>query len=421
MAEFSVIAYCVMMGLTLMYAIKKYRVVNVSVTCLSLYVISALTSIFFFYNSLYDYSGITVYSMIYVFICIMITMIPVFSYDNHSDKILYENKRTKKLVYITLCVLSIMAVEPFLENLIHIRSVTGNMDATADIYAARADGDNSKSEYLSWIGRKFFWINFLLRDIIPILFFYYILKWKKYNKYIIIGTSMAILNPIMHGFALGGRSSIVNTAFYFIFVYMVFRPYLSDKRKRIVDKSLLFMAGIVIAGIAALTIVRFASQEHSVDIWTWVTLYTGEGVLNFCSDLWPLSKTCNGDNTFLMVRYYLGLTNNTDIESVRATRDILGVRNLVFYTYLGTIYYDFNKIGTVLYCMFFSWFFFISCKPKNKTYRLSQLALLAILGKVIMMGVMFYPYTLWNDQLSLLLLLIYIVILKTKEKRLTTQ
>lgn len=421
MAEFSVIAYCVMMGLTLMYAIKKYRVVNVSVTCLSLYVISALTSIFFFYNSLYDYSGITVYPMIYVFICIMITMIPVFSYDNHSDKILYENKRTKKLVYITLCVLSIMAVEPFLENLIHIRSVTGNMDATTDIYAARADGDNSKSEYLSWIGRKFFWLNFLLRDIIPILFFYYILKWKKYNKYIIIGTSMAILNPIMHGFALGGRSSIVNTAFYFIFVYMVFRPYLSDKRKRIVDKSLLFMAGIVIAGIAALTIVRFASQEHSVDIWTWVTLYAGEGVLNFCSDLWPLSKTCNGDNTFLMVRYYLGLTNNTDIESVRATRNILGVRNLVFYTYLGTIYYDFNKIGTVLYCMFFSWFFFISCKPKNKTYRLSQLALLAILGKVIMMGVMFYPYTLWNDQLSLLLLLIYIVILKTKEKRLTTQ
>ena len=186
---------------------------------------------------------------------------------------------------------------------------------------------------------------------------------------------MAILNPIMHGFSLGGRSSIVNTAFYFIFVYMVFRPYLSDKRRRIVDKSLLCMVGVIIVAITALTIVRFASQEHSVDIWTWVTLYTGEGVLNFCSDLWPLSKTCNGDNTFLMVRYYLGLTNNIDIESVRATRDILGVRNLVFYTYLGTIYYDFNKIGTFIYCMVFSGIFFILCKPKSNTYRLSQLAI----------------------------------------------
>ena len=364
-----------MMGITLLYAVKKYRTINVSVTCLSLYLISALTSLFFFYNSLYDYSGITIYPMIYVFVCIMVTMIPIYSYDNHCEKVLYENKQTKKLVYITLCILSAMAVEPFLENLIHIRYVTGNMDATADIYEARADGDNSKSEYLSWIGRKFFWINFLLRDIIPILFFYYILKWKKYNKYIIIGTSMAILNPIMHGFSLGGRSSIVNTAFYFIFVYMVFRPYLSDKRRRIVDKSLLCMVGVIIVAITALTIVRFASQEHSVDIWTWVTLYTGEGVLNFCSDLWPLSKTCNGDNTFLMVRYYLGLTNNIDIESVRATRDILGVRNLVFYTYLGTIYYDFNKIGTGIYCMVFSGIFFILCKPKSNTYRLSQLAI----------------------------------------------
>lgn len=408
-----------MMGITLLYAVKKYRTINVSVTCLSLYLISALTSLFFFYNSLYDYSGITIYPMIYVFVCIMVTMIPIYSYDNHCEKVLYENKQTKKLVYITLCILSAMAVEPFLENLIHIRYVTGNMDATADIYEARADGDNSKSEYLSWIGRKFFWINFLLRDIIPILFFYYILKWKKYNKYIIIGTSMAILNPIMHGFSLGGRSSIVNTAFYFIFVYMVFRPYLSDKRRRIVDKSLLCMVGVIIVAITALTIVRFASQEHSVDIWTWVTLYTGEGVLNFCSDLWPLSKTCNGDNTFLMVRYYLGLTNNIDIESVRATRDILGVRNLVFYTYLGTIYYDFNKIGTFIYCMVFSGIFFILCKPKSNTYRLSQLAILAILGKVVMMGVMFYPYTLWNDQLSLLLSLIYIMILKTKENKIS--
>lgn len=419
MAESSVIIYCVMMGLALLCVVNRYRMINISITCLSLYLISALTSLFFFYNSLYDYSGITIYPIMYVFICIIITMIPIFSYDNHQDKKLCANDNTKKLVYITLCIFSIIAVEPFVENLIHIRSVVGNMDTTADIYAARADGDNSKSEYLSWIGRKLFWINFLFRDIIPLLFFYYILKWKKYNKYVIIGISMAILNPIIHAFALGGRSTIINTAFYFIFVYMLFRPYLLVRQRRYIDKSLLCISGIIVFAISALTIVRFVSQEHSVDIWTWVSLYTGEGVLNFCADLWPLSKTCNGDNTFLMVRYYLGLTDSIDIESIRATRDILGVRNLVFYTYLGTIYYDFNKIGTILYCVIFSVIFFISCKPNKNVYKLSQLATLAILGKVVMMGVMFYPYTLWNDQLSLLLLLIYIVILKTRENRLS--
>lgn len=417
MAEFSVITYCVIIGAILCFALLKYRTINVTITCMALYFISALTSLYFFYNALYDYSRITIYPIIYAVACIMITMIPVFSYDNHIGKNMFANESSKKFVYLTLCILSFMAVEPFIENLVHLRSVVNNMDATADIYAARADGDNSKSEYLSWLGRKFFWILFLLRDIIPLLLFYYIIKWKKYNKYVIVGTSMAILNPIIHGFALGGRSSMINTAFYFIFVYMLFRPYMPDKQKRNIDKTLLVLSGVAILGLTAMTIVRFASQEHSVDIWTWVTLYTGEGILNFCSDLWPLSQTCNGDNTFLMVRYIGGLTDNTDIESVRATRDVLGVRNLVFYTYLGTIYYDFNKIGTILYCAIFSCLFYISCKSRKGVFRLSQLATLAILGKVIMMGVMFYPYTLWNDQLSLLFLLIYIMILKTKENK----
>lgn len=384
---------------------------------MTLYFISALTSLYFFYNALYDYSRITIYPIAYAVGCILITMIPLFSYDNHAVKTMFANERSEKFVYFTLCVFSFMAVEPFIENLVHLRTVVNNMGATADIYAARADGDNSKSEYLSWIGRKFFWILFLLRDIIPLLFFYYIIKWKKYNKYVIIGTSMAILNPIIHGFALGGRSTMINTAFYFIFVYMLFRPYMTNKQKSIIDRSLLILSGIAIFGLTAMTIVRYASQEHSVDIWTWVTLYTGEGILNFCSDLWPLSQACNGDNTFLMIRYILGLTDNIDIESVRATRDVLGVRNLVFYTYLGTIYYDFNKIGTILYCTIFSILFFYSCKSKNGVFRLSQLATLAILGKVVMMGVMFYPYTLWNDQLSLLFLLIYIMLLKAKETK----
>lgn len=354
--------------------------------------------------------------MVYAVACILITIIPVISYDNCKVKTIFANDRSKKFVYLTLCIFSFMAVEPFIENIVHLRSVINNMNVVADIYTERADGDGAKFEYLSWIGRKFFWILFLLRDIIPLLLFYYIIKWKKHNKYVIIGTVLAILNPIIHSLNLGGRSTVIQTAFYFIFVYMLFRPYMLKKMTRSIDKTLLLLSGVTVLGMAAITIARFSSRDFTIDIWTWVTLYTGEGILNFSSDLWPLSQTCNGDNTFLMVRYILGLTNNIGIEQVRATRDVLGVRNMVFYTYLGTIYYDFNKIGTILYCAVFSWLFYISSQSRKGVFKLSQLGTLAILGKVIMMGVMFYPYTLWTDQLSLLFLLIYIMLLKTKEK-----
>lgn len=417
MAEFSIIIYNILMGVLLIWNILKYKQINTTITCLSLYFISALTSIYFFYNGTYNYNKLNIIPILFAYACIIITFIPVFRYDNVKNKYIRDNQKTYKIVYYTLVFFSLISVEPFLENIIHLPSVIANQNALADIYNSRAEGDTT-NEYLSWIGRKFFWINFLLKDILPILLFYYLARWNKYDKWIIIGSALSIINPIIHGFALGGRSTIINSAFYLIFVYILFRSYLKKYIRTTVDKILIIGGVGIIFTISAITIARFNSAEHSIDIWTWVSLYTGEGILNFCVDLWPIDKTCNGDNTFLMVRYFLGLTNNIDIESIRATRDILGVRNLVFYTYLGTIYYDFNKIGTFIFVSIFSFIFCKITKAKSGGFKLGQLIYLSILGKVIMMGVMFYPYSLWNDQLSLLLVLLFTWFLNIKERSL---
>lgn len=415
MAETLIIIYSILMGLLFIGSLLKYKKLNILVTCSSLYFISALTSIYYFYNGVYDYNKLHILPILFVFICIVITFIPIIQYDNVQNKYIRDNKNTYSIVYCALVFFSLISIEPFLENIIHLPSVLINQNALADIYISRAEGDVESSEYLSWIGRKFFWINYLLRDIIPILLCYYLVRCDKYDKRIIIGASIGILNPIIHGFALGGRSTIINTAFYTVFVYILFRSYLNKYTRNYIDKILLIGGSCIVLAISVITIARFTSTDHSIDIWTWVSLYTGEGVLNFCVDLWPLDKTCNGDNTFLMVRYFLGLTDNIDIESIRATRDVLGVRNLVFYTYIGTIYYDFNKIGTLLFISIFSFIFCKITKARCGGIRLGQLIYLSILGKVIMMGVMFYPYTLWNEQLSLFLVLLFTWFLNAKE------
>lgn len=414
-ADFAIFFYGSMLGFFLLKAIMKYRSINVTITCFFLYFISAITSIYFFYHASYDYTHITIVPMIYALCCILLIFVPIIRYDNVKNKILSDEVGCNKYIYYSLLFFSLISVEPFLENLLHLPSVLHNQSSLANIYDARAEGDASDSEYLSWIGRKFFWINFLLRDLIPILFFYYIAKGKRLNKKILCGLFMGIMNPVIHGFALGGRSTIINTAFYLIFVYILFRIFITKERRDKIDKILSISFGCIIFLLSIITIVRFASTEHSVDIWTWVSLYTGEGILNFCADLWPIDKTCNGDNTFLLIRYIFGFTDSIDIESVRAARDILGVRNLVFYTFIGTIYYDFNKIGTIVYIIVFVLIFCISTKIHKRIIKLSQLIYISILGKLIMMGVMFYPYTLWNDQLSLLLILLYTWILAFKE------
>lgn len=416
MSEISVIAYSVILGLLLLIVIVKYKELNTTILCVSLYFISGLTSIYYFYNGIYDYSTIKIFPILFIIICILITFLPVIKYDNVHNKRIIDNRGTYNFVYYSLLFFLCISIEPFLENIIHLPAVLQDQSSLSAIYTERVEGGNDDNEYLSWIGRKFFWINFLLRDIIPILLFYYLAKTKKCNRKIIIGSILSIMNPIIHSLEMGGRSTIISSSFYLLFVYSVFRSYLQENRRKYIDGILVCGVGLLVFAIAIITIARFSDNEHSIDIWTWVSLYTGEGALNFCVDLWPLDKTANGDNTFLMIRYLLGLTDNIDIESVRATRDVLGVRNLVFYTYLGTIYYDFNKIGTFIYVCIFSFLFCKICKAKKNGIRLGQLIYLSILGKVIMMGIMFYPYTLWNDQMTLLLLLIFTWTLNWKEK-----
>lgn len=414
-ADFAIFFYSIMLGVLLLRSVLIFKTVNVTVTCFALYFISSLTSIYFFYNASYDYTHISMPPIIYALCCIFLTFIPIRRYDAVKRKKISDEIGSSKYIYFSILFFSFISIEPFWENILHLPSVLHNQSSLANIYDARAEGDASNSEYLSWIGRKFFWINFLLRDLIPILFFYYIAKSKILDKRILCGLFMGIMNPVIHSFALGGRSTIINTTFYLIFVYILFRIYVTKERRRKIDKALSVSLGAIIFLLTIITVVRFASAEHSVDIWTWVSLYTGEGVLNFCADLWPIDKTCNGDNTFLFIRYILGLTDSIDIESVRATRDVLGVRNLVFYTFIGTIYYDFNKIGTIIYIIVFVLIFCKSTTIYKKTVKLSQLIYLSILGKLIMMGVMFYPYTLWTDQISLLLVLIFTWILAYKE------
>lgn len=416
MAELSILLYSIILCVILIFFIIKYRSINATITVFSLYTISSFTSIYFFHNSSYDYKSITFTPIIYIILCLFLTVIPIIKYDNINNKNLITTYEGQKIIKLTIIFITILAIEPFIEMILHLPSIMNNQSSLADIYEAKTDGTGAKYNYLSWIGRKLYWMNFLIRDIIPILLFFYIAKFNKIDNKLVIGLIIAILNPILFDFSLGGRSSVISTFFYLIFTYAVFRCFLNKKVIKKIDKMLLLLFGLIFLLITIVTIVRFNSSNLDIDILTWLCLYTGEGILNFSADLWPVDITANGDNTFLMLRHFLGLSDNIDIESVRATRDILHVRNLVFYTYIGTIYYDFNKIGTIFFILFFSIFIIYLTRASKAKYRFMNIFFICILGKVVMIGVMFYPFTLWTDQLSLLIITLYTIFLSTKEK-----
>lgn len=418
MAESSVLFYISFLAVIFLIAIFKYKTINISVTCLLIYFIGALTSVYYFYNANYDYTHITLTPIIFALCCTLMLLIPIIRYDNVQNKTLVNNPSVDKYTNQIIVFFAILSVEPFLENIVHLPFVIRNQGMLVDIYDSRIGGNNNNYEYLSWIGRKLFWINFLLKDLFPVFLFYYIAKNKKLNKKIIFGLLFGILNPVIHGFALGGRSVTISTTFYIIFVYILFRQYISINRRKHIDKFIFSFIICVVLLIAIITMVRFMSKENSIDIWTWICLYSGEGILNFSNDLWPITDVrSNGDNTFLFIRYILGLTNETDIESLRASRNIFHVRSQVFYTYLGAIYFDFNRFGTIIYVATFSYLFCKACKIRNKTVQLSQIIYISILGKFMVLGFMIHTYSLWTDQLSLFFILLFNWVVSFKEKK----
>ena len=417
MAEQSILFYVSSLAIILLIAIIKYKAINVSITSLFLYFIAGLTSLYYFYNANYDFTHITIYPIIFALCCTLILFIPFIKYDNVNNKTLANNVGISKYMHQVIVFFALLSVEPLLENIIHLPFVIRNQNMLADIYDSRIGGNNNNYEYLSWVGRKLFWINFLLKDLFPVFLFYYIAKAEHLNKKIIIGLIFGILNPVIHGFALGGRSVTISTTFYIIFVYMLFRQYISTNRSKYIDRIIFYFILCIMALITIVTIARFMSKESSIDIWTWISLYSGEGILNFSNELWTITDVrSNGDNTFLFIRYILGLTDNTDIESLRASRNIFNIRPQVFYTYLGAIYFDFNRIGTIIYVVIFSYIFCKICKIKKQTVQLSQMIYLSILGKFIVLGFMIHTYSLWTDQLSLFFVLLFNWTISFKEK-----
>lgn len=50
----------------------------------------------------------------------------------------------------------------------------------------------------------------------------------------------------------------------------------------------------------------------------------------------------------------LGLTKGSGVEDNWATVSKLGIPGNIFYTYIGSIFEDFNKIGTLIFLLVFS-------------------------------------------------------------------
>ena len=124
------------------------------------------------------------------------------------------------------------------------------------------------------------------------------------------------------------------------------------------------------------------------------------------------------DNTFIFLRDLFGMSDASSVEDIYRSNLKLGIPENIFYTYIGSIYKDYNLLGTILFLFIFSTLVSFVLKSKQNGFSIVQIIILSIWMKILSVPT-FYTYTTWIEQFNLLfvyLFCIYLYMLKFGRK-----
>lgn len=410
----------VIVTIFIIYGFKLKWEINSTLYILFFLIFSGIISTLYWNASngtIRNYANITLPPFLYLILCYFITLYPIMKYDLQKCS-MYVSIGQKEIIDKFTVFIIIVSFEPFLENLFYLPTVLANSKHAANMYDMRLNGVTF--EYLSFIGRKLNRISTSFELVYPILLFYNLSK-KKINSFLLIGLLMVILSFWMHELGLGGRSKLVQNILYVLVVYFLMKRYVNpDVNKKIVKYGLIVI-GVGVAIIMIISLSRFASLEEegtNVDsVWLWLGLYAGEGILNFNSLMWDVTKSTDGNSTFILIKtFLLGGDDITVADHWNAVAK-LGIPGNIFYTYVGSIYEDFNSIGTIVFILIFSYFTVQFTKIKKGVITLPKIIILCFCARILVVPT-FYTYSTLMSQLNLFCSLCFCFVLYISNKKL---
>lgn len=413
------------------YVIKKKF--DLGALILTIYTIANITSIYFywftnesqysvFYEENYDFSNVSLIPMLYFNIALLICIYPILTLKDRKIKI--ESKPNFKLLYGLSVIISILAIDPVLENL--IQCFKTGQGTSSNSLGAIYDNDINIDNNLSWIGRKLNYILKIFEMVTPILFFYLLSQYKVTKKRIsiivIIGLGIAMLNPLLNGYATASRVMIVKYFLYIGVCYMLCKPALNANLIKRINKVGLIFCSCFIVLTFLITLARFQyntsnKTEENSTVWSWISLYSGEGILRFNTQMWHTKVHTKGDNSFSLPKTILGLkTFKSNDQRRKYWESKMKIQTNVFFTFIGDFYSDLGKVGTIFFCLILSLILKKLITPHYNTISIEALILTAIIVQIYIFGFTFYVYKTYDSQIMILYPIIISILLHIKRK-----
>jgi oligosaccharide repeat unit polymerase len=414
--EFTIYNMLFFLAMLIMYQYREKKFTAVSYI-LAMWLASSIFSIFYV-MSYGPFDRLTIKPYFYLELCFLISLYPVYKFDVNCLKNIHVDEN---LLNILILAVSVTAILPFFENLIHFIDtyiLHPDVNTLFKMYNDKTTVGVDKYDLTGWIspiGRICNSITLKFQPLVLLSLFYYLTR-EKINRFRIWGLLLILANISLFTLLMSGRTTVTFLFLFFVFFYSLFRSILSKKILKKIVVIFIVVVGCIVIVVGILSIARF--EGHSVDVhhnmFEWISTYLGGGLVDFNDSMWNISQYTKGDRSFSFFLNILGFDTYTDHMEFRQHWTELKTNVLPhrFYTYIGDWYSDLG-LFTVLLIIVLS---LIVRKTTSKRNSISFMSLYVYVSfcYVIVNGFMYYPILSSHEALGFVLCLIVCFILSIK-------
>ena len=362
----------------------------------------------------FDSYDINITPLLYLVFLFLILIMPFIFVDTKSVTSINDNGISSYLNLLAT-VIFVLSILPFINGFIKLFSL--NYSTLVSSY----EGDGERSSFIFYYSNQI--RNYFKFFIAPLLF-YYLYKGPSYSKYIRY-MIFSLFTTMILAITSGGRGTLVNELNYLIACYIIFQGLLNEKTKKKVRRIGVIVGICVVIGLTAITFARSnfntasASSQDKVNLVTWVSLYLGQGPLEFSRQMYPSTVRTEGDNSFSLVKSLIGLKTFKDNDERRAYwENKQTIQNFIFYTVIGDIYSDLGFNYTIIFCILISvllgsYFY----KRRRKPITVQMVVVISIYFEWISMGFMANCYKTYYQQFFIMCTLLICAFLSYTQKR----
>lgn len=370
---------------------QKHKSFNTSCVLLILFLFYSICS-FFVYNDPFwgaSYHSLKIYPFAYLYAVLMISLIPVFKWDNLKvQRISTPNVRVIKVIswFFVICtILRVGQLSHLYEGLINIMI---SSEAGYDIYIqTNIEGEANLGNGI--ISNIFAIFSNSLYDF-AVLFFFFLLHARKLSKPLLFCLLLSFVICILLPISYSQRGPALERVLVLFIVYIAFNRFLLDNVIRVVNKFFLFLGFLTSIPVAFITIARFSDRGILGSIFC----YFGQQNLNFNNYAFDNNGLRYGDRIIPVFKKFLGFENvPSNFYDRRLKYPNLKINDEVFIGHIGDFMLDFGPIITFLVFVVITIIVSRSIIAKNDYILLYRLIpLLFLLHLTIFGGLFLFPF-----------------------------